>query len=576
MSALTYTKPTRTSIDMTDPDQDNLPLASTIDNDMTTTALTAIPTLPNLASDWSSATDTASGGWIDHGDNSDDDDDSDDPAEQEQFDRISGILSQLIQEANNAINSSSLPANSTSTPMAADNDDDDDLMDDTSITDGEGDNSFDWSASTLDDIFPEDIINFNNLDETSVRPTSPLPIQPRTSNSITMMERTTSTSSSTTTKVPRRRSQLPRPKKLSLDILHYHPPSTFHNRSSSIMSTSSSASSSHTEFDDDSLFSPISSSLTTPMSRTISPLLFEKGLYTQLSRQGSAVNNEVDLTSLCGRAVQNQQQQDSDIESEEEYMSHLQDNDTLTNGSLMASFERLDSSLAIVDSLSRDLANYRRQHPRHRNSTNMHPMTTASRNSDILTVATLDPSSSTTPVDEPTPDSNNNIIYANQHYDRQSFSGGKWATILIVGPILYIPYLLMASLWEQMAISMGTSSNTTPFSLLLSTASATMFDDRHTFASLKSNLIATSTAAIGNGGGIIPPCAGLAVFLLFLAILHLLKDGTTMEQDDDASPDNDYPPLMDTHSYNDQSKIIRRSSLPMLPCSPSMSRRSSF
>ncbi|CAO3599139.1 unnamed protein product [Absidia cylindrospora] len=564
MSALSYTKPARTSIDMSELNQDNLPLAWTMDNNMTITTLTATPTPPNLASDWSSATDTAGGGWIDHGDNSDDDD----PAEQEQFDRISGILSQLIEEANNAINSSSLPANQASAPMATE---EDDFMDDTSITDGEGDNGFDWPVSTLDDMFPEDIADFNNMDETPVRPTSPLPIQPRTSNSITMMERTTSTSSFTT-KVPRRRSLLPRPKKLSLDILHYHPPS-YHNRSSSIMSTSSSASSSHTDYDDDSLFSPISSSLTTPMSRTISPLLFEKGLYTQLSRQGSAINNEVDLANLCGRAVQNQQLQDSDNENEEEYASHLQDNDALTSGSLLASFERLDSSLAIVDSLSRDLANYRRQHPRHRNSTNMHPMTTTSRNSNILTVATLDSSSSTTPAEETTPDSHDNNTYADQHYDRQSFSGRRWATILIVGPILYIPYLLMASLWEQMTMSMGTSASTTPFSLLLSTTSAIMFDDRHTFASLKSTLITTSTAAIGNGDGMVPPCAGLAVFLLFLAILHLLKDYATMEQDDDASPYyNDCRQFMD----NDRSKMIRRSSLPMLPCSPSMSRRNSF
>lgn len=250
----------------------------------------------------------------------------DDPAEQEQFDRISEILSQLIQEANDAIQSTS-----TSTPL---------------------------STSSLD---------------TSMIPSDDTPPSPSTSTK-------------------RRRSRLPRPKRLSLGTI-YQTQSYRHRSSSSVSSTTTSSissplsvslsCSSFDDYDDDDLFSPISSVLATPMSRTISPLLFEKQMYSSA--------NEMEL-----------------IVDQQTTAAHDDACTLPPQDPLATSFERLDSSLAIVDYLSRDLANFRRHHP-------------------SVTADECIPSI-TTPADPPSLNSKKGTLL-----------------LLVVVPLLYLPYLLLTT-----------------------------------------------------------------------------------------------------------------------------------
>jgi hypothetical protein len=262
----------------------------------------------------------------------------DDPAEQEQFDRISEILSQLIQEANDAIQSTS-----TSTSL---------------------------SNPSLD---------------TSTIPVDDMPLSPSTSTK-------------------RRRSRLPRPKRLSLGTIHQ--PHYYRHRSpssvssttttssiSSPLSVSLSSSSSFDDYDDDALFSPISSVLATPMSRTISPLLFEKQMYSS--------TNEMDLITDQQDTAAATTTYNDDASS----FPHPQD-------PLATSFERLDTSLAIVDYLSRDLANFRRHH---------HPSVTANE------CIPFNDTTTTTPADPPLNSKKGTLL------------------LVVVVPLLYLPYLLLTT-----------------------------------------------------------------------------------------------------------------------------------
>ncbi|CAO3599081.1 unnamed protein product [Absidia cylindrospora] len=288
------------------------------------------------------------------------------------------------------------------------------------------------------------------------------------------------------TKDSRRRSRLPRPKILSLESFaqhnqdHQHQHYLNRNRSSSNASSIVSSTTSTPNLDEDSLlFSPVASSLTTPMSRTISPLFLENEHYHHSNKNNN--NNCSDYDLNVGSVEK---------DSKGKHRPQLDD----TTLSLTDSFERLDSSLAKVDTLSRDLASYRRKHPR-------------SGNNNVSTTAGAAVQPAPVPPPSSTFISSDNNISANHHHQRLKTNG--W-TVLWMLPLLYIPYLLGVTLWEKwtMAASVGT---TTPLDLLSTTILALVFGDS------PRALVSSSTAT-----QIIPLSVGLSVYALFMMILRLL------------------------------------------------------
>ncbi|SAM04087.1 hypothetical protein [Absidia glauca] len=344
--------------------------------------------------------------WTSQGGSSNSNNDSDDdPVEQEQFNRISGILTQLIEEANNAINNT--PSTQRPTAVTTFNKTKE-IENKASLRDAM--DSLNRSAAAISTLMP---------DTTTTDPQEhQLPC------------------STDTSKESRRRSRLPRPTKSSSEQHLY--------RSSSSSTISVSSISSNEDDDDDnddeeSLFSPILSNLTTPMSRTISPLLFEKKHFDDNSTQDHDASPEND-------------------------------------DPVLASFERLDSSLAMVDFLSRDLANYRRQHPRSKGTTTTAPSTHLHHQKRHRRTSL-----------PPTTDIN--IDASKQH---------RWSSRWLAVPLLYIPYLLVASSWE---ILVQESGMTAPLLSLVM--------DRHIPSSATGKLVSNT--------------AGLSVFVLLMMILHLLR-----------------------------------------------------
>ncbi|KAI8339640.1 hypothetical protein BC941DRAFT_421048 [Chlamydoabsidia padenii] len=357
-----------------------------------------------------------------------DNDTDEDPVEQEQFKRISGILTQLIQEANNAIHNTtpsiSTVQTTTTTTAAATTAIASQVMDH-QMTLKHAMDSMDKSTAAINTLLPDDLSVYST---------------PSTSKNNDM----------SAIKESRRRSRLPRPTK---SVSSEHAP--YLNRTSS--STSSMTSSMNDDEDDDEdLFSSISSTLTTPMSRTISPLLFE-----------TQVNDPV-LECTEQDAVQYD----------------------LVNDPLLASFERLDSSLAIVDSLSRDLANYRRQHPRSK------MLTSHQKPSSLPTTTNDSAESNVSSSTSPTPSfikSNNNNMYA-------AFG---WTHLLMLS-FVYIPYIFILSLWEELVKVVSSSPSFVSF------VKTTTHDPHVLFSRI---------AVIE----IVSPTIGLIVFVILLMILHLLR-----------------------------------------------------
>ncbi|ORZ18714.1 hypothetical protein BCR42DRAFT_411455 [Absidia repens] len=409
----------------------------------------------------------------------------DDPSEQQQFNRISGILSQLIREANKAINSTSSSLSDKLTVMN-ENTGNKSLM--TRSMDSKSPLHAEKSTTALERIISAPsptIINTSRMSSTAtIIDTLDNCDSPQQLNSVDDV--------AAVTKDPRRRSRLPRRKKLPLESFaqhnqdHQHQHYLHRNRSPSNASSIVSSTTSTPNLDEDSLlFSPVASSLTTPMSRTISPLFLEKEHYHH-----SDSNNNNNSSS-------NSSDYDSHVEKDSNGKHRPQlDGSTL---SLTDSFERLDSSLAKVDTLSRDLASYRRKHPRSGNS-----KASATAGAAVQPAPVPPPSSTFI-----SPDNN---ISANHHHYQQlktKYHSNGW-TVLWMLPLLYIPYLLGVALWEKwaMAASVGT---TTPLDLLSTTISALVYGDS------PRALVSSSTAT-----QIIPLSVGLSVYALFLMILRLL------------------------------------------------------
>ncbi|KAI8099936.1 uncharacterized protein BX664DRAFT_322446 [Halteromyces radiatus] len=303
-----------------------------------------------------------------------------------------------------------------------------------------------------------------------------------------------------------RPSRLPRPKKLSIESI-YQPLRRSSSNSSYTPTVSSSTSSTSDDYDiyqdEDALFSPVSTDLTTPMSRTISPLLFDKSTLIQLLRQ-EKINNEVERMEthdIFNDNLDDHIDDDNDDDDDDALLS--------PSDSLMASFERLDSSLAIVDSLSRDLASCRRR---------------------ARSVSTL---SDTMVMKNETLDNTN--MDQSKNNETGYFDG--WIIVLIL-PLLYIPCMLLNALWNELIV-VATVESTTPLSYLSTKASMFVYE-----SSFPSTELAT-------------PTAGLAVFLLSMSILHLLTMGSRNQEHGHRHVISS----MDRSKY----KMIRRSSLPMDP-----------
>lgn len=349
--------------------------------------------------------------WNSQGDSSNSNNDSDDdPVEQEQFIRISGILTQLIQEANNAINTTPTTQQPTTASTLKKTKE---IENKASLRNAM--DSLNRSAAAISTLIP---------DTTAIAPQEHQLV-----------------CSNDTSKESRRRSRLPRP--LPRPTMSSPEQQLYQSSSSSTTSISSMSSNEDDDDDDDeeNLFSPIPSNLTTPMSRTISPLLFEKQHFNDDSTQDPDASLENDDTVL-------------------------------------ASFERLDSSLAMVDFLSRDLANYRRQHPRSKGTTTAptthhhhhHHHQKRHRRTSL-------------------PPTEINIDASKQH---------RWSSRWLAVPLLYIPYLLVASSWATLVKESGMAAPLQSFVM-----------NRHIPLSATSELVSTT--------------AGLSVFVLLMVILHLLR-----------------------------------------------------
>ncbi|CAO3654147.1 unnamed protein product [Cunninghamella echinulata] len=494
---------------------------------------------------------------------SDDDDDGEsdtNPEDQEQFDRISGILSALIQEANEAIQtlpSTTLKKNKNNLDNNQDNNEDDE-----------------------DDEDDDYLLNISNT-----TPTTPtIYSSPSNSSSTTLLPNMIPSTSSTLNDIDnmlmmkrshshylRRPSRLPRPKKLSLSTttLSYYPMNR--ERSDSNLSTCTSMSSSLSSMiNDDDRFSSTSTELTTPMSRTTSPL-FEKSLHT--SHPSSLLfDNDASFSFMMtdhphhhdhsihyNQQHQNQQKENKyelekdylyETEYPLEYVASSQDKVLSPTDPLLASFERLDSSLALVDSLSRDLANHRKQHTRTPSSTSI----------------SIPTPSSSHPLEH---EETSMMCTNNQKYKKNSGSNGgssKW-TFFLLFPLVHIPYVL--------------------FTMILDGASSTTKQSSSSSTSSSSTMISSSTTSHLIDQRILSPLAGLSVFILFMSIIHLVTNSgnnnnnsnnnnysmyeenihdwyQTMKNDDDDDLNR-----MDNDEWMAMIKMERRASLPILSTSSS-------
>ncbi|KAI9299972.1 hypothetical protein BJ944DRAFT_253455 [Cunninghamella echinulata] len=489
---------------------------------------------------------------------SDDDDDDDgesdtNPEDQEQFDRISGILSALIQEANEAIQT--LP--STALKKNKNNLDNNQDGDDNEYDDDDDDDDYLLNMSNTITTTPTIYSSPSNSSSTTLLPNM-IPSTSSTLNDIDnmlMMKRSHSHHL-------RRPSRLPRPKKLSLSTttLSYYPMNR--ERSDSNLSTCTSMSSSLSSMiNDDDRFSSASTELTTPMSRTTSPL-FEKSIHTP-HPSSLLFDNDVSFSYMMTghehdhdhslHYKQQHQQKENKYELEKgylyetdyplEYVASSQDKVLSPTDPLLASFERLDSSLALVDSLSRDLANHRKQHTRTPSSTSI---------------------SIPTPSSHPLEDEETSMMCTNnQKYKKNSGSNGgssKW-TFFLLFPLVHIPYVL--------------------FTMILDGATSTTKQSSSSATSSSPTMISSSTTSHLIDQRILSPLAGLSVFILFMSIIHLVTNSgnnsnnnnsmyeenihdwyQTMKDDDDMD-------RMDNDEWMAMIKMERRASLPILSSSSS-------
>ncbi|CAO3649156.1 unnamed protein product [Cunninghamella blakesleeana] len=485
----------------------------------------------NLSSDWQS----------------DNDDDEFSSEDQEQFNRISGILSALIQEANEAIQTSPFNTLKNSTHHNMEQD-----TDYHPYINNEEDEEINQHH--------HDLLLLNMSTSTTIhRPNRSNSLTTNNNNYLPSPPKMTSSYSSSASNL-RRPSRLPRPKRLSFSTLSYP---MNRQRSFSNLSTTSSLSS---MVNDDDRFSCTSTELTTPMSRTTSPL-FEKSMMNTMNHHQDHVYDEP-FTLIHHHDNKNDNKEGMNHHYHDSLL--LQEKSLSPTDPLLASFERLDSSLALVDSLSRDLANHRNanntnnnnnnkpQHSRTPSSTSISIPNHLDESDDPFSYSNTNNHSTATTTLITTP--NKNTIQKNA-----SSSSSKWAFFLLF-PLVHIPYVL--------------------FTMILDGASSTTKSSSSASASSP-----TSTSQLIIDQRILSPLAGLSVFILLMSIIHLVTNSNNNtnnntiqyneyeDQDDDVwyqhfKEQGDYDDeimnvMNDVDEWMSMIKMERRSSLPNLSTSSS-------